>query len=240
MNENNVRKSVLAAQNNADLCAAVFAAHGIAVRRDENALVCEGTPLPLYPKVVSLRPGIGPELLRFESVTAQTSFAVKDSFADLPLGQLSAETLFSATWIWKEAPAEINSDAPWKRVASEEDLARWEIAWSASNVRSDAPMFPASLSDNTNIAFFGQEDGEGFRAGCIANLSSEVVGLSNVFGPTNDHSVVDAATRSAECFGAGRPIVGYETHKDAKPYDDLGFENIGNLRVILVTRGAQA
>ncbi|MFY2822444.1 hypothetical protein [Ruegeria sp. MALMAid1280] len=234
MSERNMRKSVLAAGNNADLCAAMFAAHGLAVQRDENALVCAGTPPPLYPKVVTCRPGIGAGLLRSENMAAQSAFAVKDSFADLPLGQLPAEILFSATWIWKEASAAVTSGAPWKRIATKDDLTRWEVAWSVSNVKSETPMFPANLLDNTSIAFFGQEGKEGIRAGCIANLSSEVVGLSNVFGPTNDHSVVDAATRCAEYFGAGRPIVGYETLEDARPFVDLGFEKTGNLRVLLV------
>ncbi|MGC3940282.1 hypothetical protein ACOTTU_20955 [Roseobacter sp. EG26] len=239
MSESNLRKSVLAAQNNADLCAAVFAAHGLAVRRDENALVCTGTPPPLYPKAVTLRPGLGAGPFRSENMAAQSAFAVKDSFADLPLGQLSAVTLFSATWIWKEASAEETS-APWKRIATKEGLTRWEAAWSASNVQSETPMFPASLLDNTNIAFFGQEGKEGFRAGCIANQSSEVVGVSNVFGPTNNHSVVDAAIRCTECFGTGRPIVGYETHEDARSFVDLGFEKSGNLRVLLVDQNMQS
>ncbi|WP_108859882.1 hypothetical protein [Ruegeria sp. Alg231-54] len=100
-------------------------------------------------------------------------------------------------------------------------------------------MFPASLLDSTNIAFFVKEGKEGMRAGCIANQSSEVVGLSNVFGPANDRSVADAAIQCTECFGAGRPIVGYETHEDARPFVDQGFEKTGNLRVLLIDQNMQ-
>ncbi|WP_159090003.1 hypothetical protein [Ruegeria sp. Alg231-54] len=81
-------------------------------------------PPPLYPKVVTLRPEIGADLFRSENMAAQSAFAVKDSFADLPLEQLPAETLFSTTWIRKEASAEVPSGAPWKRIATKEDLTR--------------------------------------------------------------------------------------------------------------------
>jgi len=81
----------------------------------------------------------------------------------------------------------------------------------------------------------GRATENGFDAGCIANRSRGVVGLSNVFSTNEPASAVyEAAAIAASTFAAGLPLVGYELGEALRAARAAGFEAAGALRVWLL------
>jgi hypothetical protein len=93
-------------------------------------------------------------------------------------------------------------------------------------------LFPPALLADPDIAFIAVAIDQQIVAGAIANRTSDVVGLSNVFAPEG------AAARfwpgciaaAIEVF-AGLPLVGYESGGELATALALGFEEVGPLRV---------
>ena len=97
-------KAILAAHNNADLCGAIMAASGVSTERDELVYFCIDTPLPYYPKIVTLEPSSSSEL----NYRVRGHSGIKDSFSCLDRDALDLRIAFEASWIWADAGPENN------------------------------------------------------------------------------------------------------------------------------------
>ncbi|MFK7792002.1 MAG: hypothetical protein AB8B88_04945, partial [Devosiaceae bacterium] len=178
------------------------------------------TPPPLYPKLVTLRAdaNVPPDFSG-----PSFSGAVKDSFASLDFAMLGMNLLFEAQWIWCEAKA---SPMPkgWARVTTPDHLAAWQTAWGGP------PVFHATCLDDPNLIFLARWEGEQITAGCLANISHDVIGISNVF---SEEPIFAQAAQAVSAISNGKPLVGYESGEDVTQAEAAGFETVGTLRVLL-------
>jgi hypothetical protein len=116
------------------------------------------------------------------------------------------------------------------------DLAAWESAWSGQSpadphAASDR-VFQASLLADRDVAVLAAYRADHIVAGVIANRTTDVVGLSNVFVPHSDGERLLAGCLTAviDVFPS-LPIVGYEGGRPLAAMRDLGFDVLGPLRV---------
>jgi hypothetical protein len=227
-------RALLAAANNADLYAAMFAAHGEAFTRHDFAFESHGTAPPYYSDVTVQTPGhasdVGEMIARALRRTNRATSA-KDSFCELDSVALGMRVLFEASWIWR-APQPSAMPQGWVRIETATHLAAWEAAWKASGSPTDEAMFPPTLLNRADIAFFAK--GEDVQAGCLANLSEGCVGLSNVFAKTGDalHEAADVVAH----FAPELPSVGYESGASLQSAHDCGFTSTGDLRILVPER----
>lgn len=92
---------------------------------------------------------------------------------------------------------------------------------------------PELLADPRVVVFAGYR-GQQLIAGGIANSSEDVVGLSNIFMPPGDESLVWAGLlQNTQSAFPGMPIAGYEHGHARKAALAIGFEEIGTLTVWL-------
>jgi len=246
-------KSVAAALNNGTWCDAVCRAHGGETAFVEGMWINRDPSPPFYPNAVTLGPrDMTSQLRSIQDLLDSglpTPWSVKDSFCALDLAPLGFDVLFEAQWIGLRPEETLlvhdRLGSRWKRVASESELVMWEAAWSGQIdvAEASAPMtraFPPVLLQDTNVAFLAERDGW-VVAGIVANrsndLSSEVVGISNLFLPAEGGEVHRAeAVAAARATFPGLPMVGYERGADLVHMQELGFEVLGPLRV-WVTKG---
>ncbi|MEP4194454.1 MAG: hypothetical protein ABJL99_02345 [Aliishimia sp.] len=219
----------IAANNNADLCAAIMAANGLRTERNENAYICIDDPLPYYPKMITLNPIATDEL----NERAKGLSGVKDSFSCLDVDLVGMQVAFDATWIWSETKQQ-TMPAKWRRIENAHDLAKWHKAWGGDGSQTDTEIFTPECLKDPNLAFFARLSGMTMEAGCIANLSEAVVGMSNVFSAiSNDQSLFGDALSAVSTVGIGRPVVGYERGADLEAATSVGFQPIGSLRLLI-------
>jgi hypothetical protein len=123
----------------------------------------------------------------------------------------------------------------WSRITDETTLASWEAAWNGEPTAGEpAParsFLPPLLADPA-IAFLARYQDQQIVAGAIANLTGEVVGLSNLFMPAGD-----PAPEWAGCLAAitdlfpGRALVGYEGDETLTQAHAAGFLSLGGLQI---------
>ncbi|WP_144409446.1 hypothetical protein [Martelella endophytica] len=222
----------MAAGNNADLYEAVFAAHGLRYERQPYAFIAIDPPPPFYAHLTVLRPGHA-DAVRERTEQLRQRFddpiGVKDSFCELDATEESV--LFSAAWLWRKKAATMPGG--WKRIETEEALGTWETAWRGAP--SDERQFPETMLNDAAIGFFGSWRDGRIVAGCIANISGDCVGLSNVFP---DEAFADAAGCAA-AFAPTLPVVGYERGAALDKATASGFEIVGRLRVLAFDTGTK-
>ena len=176
-----------------------------------------GAPPPYYPDVITLAPGVPPAAV---DAAARPGAAVKDSYADVPLGA-GYRKLFGAAWI--AHPPVAGDRGPWSVVESAEELLRWRERHGAADA-----LVPGLLRD-PDVAVLARHDDDRVTAGAIAHRGADVTGLSNVFGLDPWDGLAAAAAAS---FGA-RPLVGYERGIELPAAVAAGFSVTGPLRVWL-------
>jgi hypothetical protein len=227
-----------AARNNAAWCDAVCSAHGSPGTFSASLWWSRAPAPPYYPNLVTLDPASGPAmeaLGELERAPPAASWAVKDSFAVLPLEQAGFRLQFEAEWILR--PASIarhrrrSRSERWFRVESEPALAAWEAAWGES--LGQPRVFLPALLRRSEIAILGAlGSGGAITAGVVANRTGDLVGISNLFA----NRQAGGALR-ADCIEAvldrfpGIPLVGYESAQDLVESRALGFRSVGSLRV---------
>ena len=230
-------KAKIAANNNADLCAAIMAAHGLRTTRTTAAYLCIDDPLPYYPKMVTLDEQASAEVMsRLQHSDAQDIRTIKDSFSCLDAKILGMKTLFEASWIWHDAIAQ---DLPpnylppnWIQIQTAKQLANWHQAWGGDNP-TERVIFPPACLNDANLTFLARLSGTEIHAGCIANLSKDAIGLSNVFSQhPNDTHLYQEALAAVSAMGGPRPVVGYESGQDLVAARASGFQEVGRLRVL--------
>lgn len=229
-------RTIIAAQNNADLYEAIFTAHNVAFERLPHAITAKGKPPPYYGHLNLLDPsGITflNDLIKVQKQLFDGKIAIKDSFCQIDADAYGLVDLFQASWIWREAQG---ADAPsaWEEIKDTVDLEDWEDAWKTAGSPTDFQMFPELLLSKPNIHFFGRRTTNGNDAGCIANLSDDCVGISNVFALNGD-VFADAAAVVSASFPT-MPIVGYESGSDLVAATNAGFTQTGDLRILVVPK----
>ena len=227
-----------AARNNAAWCDAVCSAHGGLGEFFDAYWLTRAPAPPYHPNLVTLDPGLEPAMAAVRELDhsrPSASWAVKDSFAVLPLAQLGFRLLFEAEWIVRLARSGGSRRRSLGnrcfRVESESSLSTWEAAWGESLGRPR--IFLPALLRRSDIAILAAVDGVGaIAAGAIANRSESAVGLSNVFAHGDE-----ARSLRAECIEAATdafpnlPLVGYEAGRSLAESHAQGFVSIGPLRV---------
>ena len=226
-----------AARNNAAWCDAVCSAHGSPGEFSASHWLSRAPVPPYYPNLVTLDPALEPALAavrELDQAPPSASFAVKDSFAVLPLEQAGFRLLFDAEWIFRPALRDRPPRSPggrWVRVETEPALAAWEAAWGES--LGQPRIFRPALLRRSEIAILAALGGDGrLTAGVVAHRTDRVVGLSNLFvrGEEGGSLRAECIEAAMEAF-PGLPLVGYEAGDDLAQSRALGFASLGALRV---------
>lgn len=195
-----------AVRNNAEWCATVCRSYGIDGVFGADAWTSPRRTPPYYPDAVTIQPNAS-EADILAGIDPGPGCSIKDSFADRDFSAAGFRVLFDAAWITCP-PA--SGSSYWK---------------AAREWAGEPTAFRPDLLARQDIAFRIAPDG---TAGCIANRTGAVVGLSNVFGP--DDVWPDAIAAVAQAF-PGLPIVGYESGERLQSALRHGFSAIGPLRV---------
>ncbi len=235
----------LAAYNNAVWCDTVCRSHNVRGEFHETFWLNRHQTLVYYPNLVTLSPAA--HLTSHQNALAELltgkrdhTISVKDSFAVLDLTTFGFHQLFRAQWIFRQTPKNLSCqetvDRQWKRITSERELLRWEQAWSQTASSVNRLFLPALLYD-ADICIIAAYKENQIVAGAIANRTTGVVGLSNVFTPRQ------GAERSWEGLLSliaarypGLPIVGYEQDESLTVALHVGFTTLGPLRVWIKER----
>ncbi|MCX3286532.1 hypothetical protein OR263_07370 [Streptomyces sp. NEAU-H22] len=221
-----------AARNNAEWCAAMCRAHGVAGEFGADAWAAAVRTPVYYPDAVTLEPHADSDALTARIDTASRGASVKDSFADLELGAAGFHVLFQAQWIHRPAGAPTpSSDLAWDVVGDSDSLRAWALAW--DDGAGDAGLFrPGLLADSETFVISGRSADGRVVAGAVATRSEHVVGISNLFGREDgpDAAWPLVLHALAHLFPT-LPVVGYEQGDDLSAALRHGFEPIGPLRV---------
>ena len=226
----------LCAGNNADLYQAIFKAHGLSDQRSDAFWSSDEQAPPYYSNATTLDADATAaqlaEIARLASVLA-SSFAVKDGFSCLNLQPLGFRQLFEASWIWMDLAHPTATPLGWERVEDASTLEMWEFAWMGGGNPSNGKVFPEAILDDADVVILGRRTGDSFGAGCIANKSEQVIGLSNVFATEGGSTYRDAVAAAANAFSGSRTLVGYERDGVLDEALACGFQAIGLLRIWL-------
>ena len=232
----------LAARNNAIWCDTICRSHNIPGEFHETFWVNRHQAPIYYPNLVTLSPEA--TIAHHQDVLADIltgkkdyAISVKDSFAVLDLTAFGFHQLFQAKWIVRQAPSALSSHKmtglQWRRITSEQELRRWEDAWSQTASPHTHLFLPALLHD-ADIRIIAAYKDDQIVAGAIANKTANVVGLSNVFTPEREAEYYWEGLLSliATSYPA-LPIVGYERDDCLAVALRVGFTVLGALRVWL-------
>jgi len=218
----------IAASNNADLCSAIMVANGLRTERDNLAYFCIDMPLPYYPKIVTLEPTATSEL----DARISGHSGIKDSFSCLDEAALGLRVAFEASWIWSCAQTQ-QQPTQWVRIDTPNGLLRWHTAWNGNN-DLDQVIFPPQCLNDPKLFFLARISGTKIEAGCLANLSTDVIGMSNVFTTQeNDEGLYSDALAAVSSVGDGLPVAGYEQGNDLECACAAGFQVVGPLRILV-------
>jgi hypothetical protein len=223
----------VAAQNNAEWCDAFCRSHGLVGHFHADSWSSPVRTPRYYPDAVTLLPEITIEQV-LSGIDTSEGCSVKDSFADLDLTITGFRSLFTGEWLVRqrsEAPVALPWE--WSTLTTEEQLGEWEAAWTESPEGSG--FFRRALLDDEKISVLAGYEGDRIVAGAIANRSTTVIGLSNVFDVAGDlESAWVAGAAVAATLWGEMPTVGYESGGDSlDAAHEAGFESIGELVVWL-------
>ncbi|YCI06797.1 hypothetical protein M1D34_27655 (plasmid) [Ensifer sp. D2-11] len=233
-----VKKKLLCAANNADLYKSIFRAWNLPDQCDGDLWSSESVAPPYYSNLTTLNPAAAAkqltEILRLQA-TLGRQFSLKDGFGRLDLANYGFHVLFSAEWIWAErSDLTITLQPGWHQIRDAEALVRWERSWKNGGSPTDVQVFPPELLSDEDVAIFGRRADDGYDAGCIANRSAQVVGISNIFNLEGTAPAIrEAVSVTALAFAAKLPLVGYDRGDSLKEMKTLGFNSVGDLRVWL-------
>jgi hypothetical protein len=234
--------AMLAARNNAEWCETVCRSHGKPGAFLPDIWINEDVTPTYYPNAVTLTSGSSAAAKQYRAIDHLTErripddWTVKDSFNSLDLSDHGFRELLTAEWIYAPASLEIPETgyegAEWAIVVDSSELFAWEIAWRGAGGPQECSLFLPSLLENRGQAMIGGFQEGKIVAGCIANRSTNVVGISNIFLPEEGAERFRAGCVAAAIrWSNGLPLVGYESGNDVVAMKALGFESIGGLTV---------
>ncbi|GCE18755.1 hypothetical protein [Dictyobacter kobayashii] len=232
----------LAVDNNAVWCDTVCRSHHISTEFYENFWITNRQAPTYYPNLITLSPATNLNLDQEPLATFLTekhdyTISVKDSFADLDLVPFGFYSLFEAQWIFHPAPMgtveQPSTTLQWKKIGEEKELLRWEEAWSQTEL-SHNHIFLAPLLHDADVCMMAAYKEDQIVAGAIANRTTGIVGISNVFTPEQEAEQYWSGLLDmiATCY-PGLPIVGYEQDESLELAVHIGFTPLGPLRVWL-------
>ena len=236
ISEVSYKKSSICAANNADWYSAMFRSHDIEQQRNPHMWMSRSKALSFHSNLVTLAKE--PSDLVMASIfdlqsNLRKPWALKDSFANLELKSLGFEILFDASWIWRDATSQAPAAADgWTKIQSAEELRNWELAWRHGQTAGAETQFRASLLQEPSVSIFGMCVEGVFTAGCIANASPTVTGLSNFFSiAPNTAANYAAAAAIAQSIAPAQPLISFERGPLLACAESLGFESVGQLRI---------
>ena len=223
----------LAALNNAEWCDIVAGTHGLTGTFGDGLWSSADRTPDLYPDAVTLRPGV-PASAVLAAVDTTDGCSVKDSFADLALGDHGFRPLLEGRWIGRlpghPAPTPPPARLTWSAARTEQDAAEFGNAWGRGGPH---PFRPALLEDPRATLLTGRLAGT-VVAGAALNDTGPVTGVSNVFGAGADPAELWAELDAAlTAHLGGRPLVGWAGVQDLVGPLTRGFGELGPLRVWL-------
>ena len=136
-----------------------------------------------YPNAVTLQaqaPRLMPRLQTVIDSRHGAGWSLKDSFACLDLRSLQCRELFSAQWLWRAStpgPSEPRAGLSWCRLRSADDLAAWELAWSADSPAPERVFLPLLLNDAATFVI-AVERGDNIVGGVIVHCAAGVADVS--------------------------------------------------------------
>lgn len=219
-----------AVSNNAVWCDAIAASHRISANWNDSVWFTEHPMPPLYPNIITLRSGdLIDECIDTIDTRLSLKWGVKDSFSELELDGKGFTLAFEAHWfcrIPEQNVTETYSDGfHLKTVKTQSDLDRWIAAWGEGD-----RIFNLSLLKNTDIELIYLERDGNVVSGLVTNHSGDSIGISNMFGESND--ILGCVSLVAETHSS-KGIVGYDGKAEVVALSNVGFQEIGNLRVWL-------
>jgi len=220
------------AQNNAEWCDAFCRTHGVVGRFHADSWFSPVRTPPHYPDAVTLVPEITIEQV-LSGIDTSEGCSVKDSFAGLDLAAAGFRSLFRAEWLVREpSEAPVPPARGWSALSTAEQLGEWEAAW--AELPEGSGFFRRALLEDETIGVLAGYDGDRIVAGAIANRSTTVIGLSNVFDVAGDlESAWVAGAAVAAALWGEMPTVGYDSGDSLDAAHRAGFESIGELVVWL-------
>ncbi len=231
---------LFAAYNNAVWCDTVCRSHNVMGEFHETFWVNQHQTPIYYPNLVTLSPtatitASQDALAELLTGKKDHTISVKDSFAVLDLTPFGFQRIFQAQWIFRQAPTDLSpqiaADIQWKRITAERELLRWEDVWSQPDPPRNRLFLPTLLHD-ADICIIAAYKENQIIAGAIANRTTEVIGLSNVFTPEQEAERYWEGLLSLIAHGYPTlPIVGYEQDDSLAVALRVGFTTLGPLRV---------
>jgi len=225
----------LAAYNNAVWCDTVCRSHNIIGEFHETLWVSQRQTPIYYPNLVTLAPTVAEQDILVLTEKRDYSVSVKDSFAILDLAPYGFQRLFQAQWIFRPATTERREIAglQWRRITAERELLRWEEVWSQLS-SSPNRLFLPTLLDDADVCIVAAYRENQMVAGAIANKTTGVVGISNVFTPEHEaERYWEGLSGLIAAHYPTLPIVGYEHDESLITALNVGFTVLGPLRVWL-------
>lgn len=232
---------IKAAQNNADWCDIVCRTHGVPGEFLENVWINQKeVPSLLYPNAVTIKPlsdkTLNEVIQTIKNISLET-YAIKDSFNEIPADEMGYKILFEANWIMQDIEELTYSDTTgdWRIIKDDQELQNWEHAWN-NNQPTDKRIFLPSILSVKDVFFLAKYNNDQIIAGGIVNISRDVVGLSNVFTweavKSNVYSQLSIFIKEKI---SALPIVDYERDEALVRALEGGFKTIGRLKVLLKT-----
>jgi hypothetical protein len=221
----------LAALNNAEWCAAVWRSHGLPVEQAHGMWFCSRPTPQYYPNIVTVDAGADPAIQTgFIAELARDNdldLSVKDSFSCLNLSLAGFQILFDARWLCRRqsAPPVVTGALDWRRIVDGPGLAAWEQAWRGTHPESQRIFRAGLLEDQRVCVLAGFDEMDMICAGGIAYDAAGATGVTNIFGSRQQFLNAVVAL-----FGPTE-IVCYEHGQDLAHAVDLGFVELGGLRV---------
>ena len=219
-----------AARNNAEWCHAFCGTHGVVGRFQVAFWSSPVRAPPLYPDAVTLRLETTVERV-LAAIDTSEGCGVKDSFASLDLSADGFRPVFRAEWLVRKPRAgRYPSAAGWSPITTEAELREWETTW--GEVPGGSNFFRPALLKDRRIAVLAGQNGDRIVAGGIANRSTTVIGLSNVFDVAGDlESAWTSAAAAATALWGDMPIVSYDVGDSLAAAHGAGFGSVGELAV---------
>jgi hypothetical protein len=240
---NSASRAARAARNNAAWCDLICGTHGGPGEFHEHYWDHAAVVPRYYPNMVTLSEGRGAVASQMEGIergiaTAQSGqWSLKDSFNSLELGPLGLVRLFEAQWIWRPnaqgVAAAPLAKTEWSRVTSAAGLRKWEVAWrNRWSYGLSERTFHDTLVERPEVAIIVASRAGRIVGGAIANLTEDVVGLSNFFGLPGEEEAQWLGAIPAICsIFPGVPLVGYQSGHGLEHAKAAGFKTLRPLTV---------
>lgn len=229
---------IKAAQNNAEWCEIICSTHKIPGEFLENIWVNQNEVPTFYPNAVTTKPLSHENFSDISKALKKIpleSYAIKDSFNELPADKMGYKILFEADWI-TYSPSELIDESiieGWTIVKDDQELKNWELAWN-NNQPTDKRIFLPNILSVSDVSFLAKYENNQIIAGGITNIAHDVIGLSNVFNhDSQNNNIWSEISSFIKEKMATLPIVGYERDQALMKAHEVGYKTIGKLKVLL-------